>query len=57
MLMNEVFAKYFKEKPEKFLDMARTALDGISSVDPSLDTDSFLKFMYHLNDIECKNLF
>ena len=57
MLMDEVFSKLLKENPENFLDMGRAALEGIKTFHFFLDTDSFLKFMYHLNNVECKKLY
>ncbi|XP_046605771.1 uncharacterized protein LOC124298156 [Neodiprion virginianus] len=50
-LQAEVFGKYFEEVPPNFVDMVTALLDGMWSIDMSIDTGSIFAFSYKLNRV------
>lgn len=53
-LLEEVYRKNLREPTEQFHTLTTAAIKGISSIDPTIDLDAFLVFLYEINGVKCE---
>lgn len=55
-ITDEVYRKYLEVPSDKFWHLTEAALEGLESIDPLSNMDTFLTFFYEMHDSKCKLL-
>lgn len=56
-LLDEIFAKHMKEHPANFDHMSSVLVDGLWTIDVTLNADAIMYLWYKLSGVECELTF